>query len=44
VRFRGTVGIRADRPFMVNPTYDLLPSGSPEPGDRRTSGDDGANA
>jgi amino acid transporter len=44
VRFRGTVGIRADRPFMVNPTYDLLPSGSPEPGDRRTSGDDDANA
>jgi amino acid transporter len=44
VRFRGTVGFRADRPFMVNPTYDLLPSGSPEPGDRRTSGDDDANA
>jgi amino acid transporter len=44
VRFRGTVGIRADRPFMVNPTYELLPSGPPDPEDRRTSGDDGANA
>jgi amino acid transporter len=44
VRFRGTVGIRSNRPFMVNPTYDLLPSGPPEPGDRRTSGDEGASA
>jgi amino acid transporter len=43
VRFRGTVGIRGNRPFMVNPTYDLLPSGPPEPGDRRTSGDGGTN-
>jgi amino acid transporter len=42
VRFRGTVGIRADHPFMVNPTYDLLPSGPPEPGGRRPSGDGGA--
>jgi amino acid transporter len=25
VRFRGPVGIRANRPFMVNPTYELLP-------------------
>jgi amino acid transporter len=44
VRFRGTVGIRANRPFMVNPTYELLPSGPPEPGDRRTPGDDDPNA
>jgi hypothetical protein len=43
VRFRGSVGIRADRPFMVNPTYELLASGPPEPGDRRSSGDGGAS-
>jgi amino acid transporter len=43
VRFRGTVGLRAGRPFMVNPTYDLLPSGPPEPGGRRPSGDGGAD-
>ena len=35
VRFRGTVGFRGGRPFMVNPTYELLgaepagPSGIP---------------
>ncbi len=33
VRFRGTVGIRADRPFMVNPTYELLTPGPDEPGE-----------
>jgi hypothetical protein len=44
VRFRGTVGIRAGRPFMVNPTYELLPSGPPEPGDRRQSEDGGPGA
>ena len=32
VRFRGSVGIRADRPFMVNPTYELLASGPPSRG------------
>ncbi len=43
VRFRGSVGIRADRPFMVNPTYELLASGPPEPGDHRSTGDGGAS-
>ena len=43
VRFRGSVGIRADRPFMVNPTYELLASGPPEPGDRRSPGDGSAS-
>ena len=42
VRFRGSVGIRAGRPFMVNPTYELLASGPAEPADRRQSGDGGA--
>jgi amino acid transporter len=32
VRFRGTVGIRAGLPFMVNPTYELLAPGPDEPG------------
>jgi hypothetical protein len=32
VRFRGTVGIRAGRVFMVNPTYELLPPGPDQPG------------
>ena len=43
VRFRGSVGIRAGRPFMVNPTYELLASGPPEPGDHRSTGDGGAS-
>ena len=32
VRFRGTVGIRGGRPFMVNPTYELLPADPGKPG------------
>ncbi len=38
VRFRGSVGIRAGRPFMVNPTYELLPSEPDGSGDRREAG------
>ena len=34
VRFRGPVGIREGRPFMVNPTYELLAAAPDEPGDR----------
>jgi amino acid transporter len=33
VRFHGTVGIRAGRPFMVNPTYELLAADPEEPGE-----------
>jgi amino acid transporter len=44
VRFRGSVGIRAGRPFMVNPTYELVASGPAEPADRRQSEDGGAKA
>jgi hypothetical protein len=32
VRFRGPVGIKAGRPFMVNPTYELLAAGPDGPG------------
>jgi RecG-like helicase len=44
VRFRGTVGIRSGHPFMVNPTYELLPSGPAEPDDRRQPEDSGPDA
>jgi hypothetical protein len=39
IRFRGSVGFRAGRPFMVNPTYELL--GSAEPGAGEPSGNGG---
>jgi hypothetical protein len=45
VRFRGTVGIRAGLPFMVNPTYELLaigPSGPDEQGQSGGSGSGGS--
>jgi RecG-like helicase len=39
VRFRGPVGLRAGHPFMVNPTYELIAAGPPEPDDRGQSQD-----
>jgi hypothetical protein len=30
VRFRGPVGMRQGRPFMVNPSYELLAAGPPD--------------
>jgi amino acid transporter len=39
VRFRGAVGIRNGGPVMINPAYELLFPGMPEPGD--TTGDGG---
>jgi amino acid transporter len=38
IRFRGPVGIRDGRPVMINPAYELLFPGMPEPGDA-TGGD-----
>jgi RecG-like helicase len=40
VRFRGPVGIRDGSPVMINPAYELLFPGMPEPGDA-TGGDRG---
>jgi RecG-like helicase len=31
VRFRGSVGIRADGPIMINPAYELLAAGESPP-------------
>jgi amino acid transporter len=31
VRFRGQVGMRPDGPVMINPAYELVAAGSPEP-------------
>jgi amino acid transporter len=39
VRFRGPVGIRDGSPVMINPAYELLFPGMPEPGDG--TGEDG---
>ncbi len=44
VRFRGSVGIRAGAPFMVNPTYELLAQGPAEPDDREQTGGSGTDA
>ncbi len=34
VRFRGPVGMREEGPIMINPAYELLPSGGERPGRR----------
>ena len=31
VRFRGSIGIRASGPIMINPAYELLAAGEPGP-------------
>jgi amino acid transporter len=41
VRFRGTVGLRGGRPFMVNPTYELLGPAEPDAGGNTGDGDGG---
>jgi amino acid transporter len=41
VRFRGTVGLRGGRPFMVNPTYELLGPAEPDAGGSTGDGDGG---
>ncbi len=33
VRFRGPVGLRDEGPVMINPAYELMFPGAPEPGD-----------
>jgi amino acid transporter len=42
VRFRGSVGIKKGRPFMVNPTYELLGPAEPDTGGESGNGSKGA--
>jgi len=37
VRFRGPVGMRGEGPIMINPAYELLPSGGESPPRREDS-------
>jgi amino acid transporter len=41
VRFRGSVGIRDGAPVMINPAYELLPPGIPQPDNAEPAGPPG---